>query len=313
VATCHADYYAHPVAASLQFSTRAGLGRPTQRCHGSTGIRCELDGCWPINKSGSEGRPGALRRQGGETGAGANGSCASRLTRGSARMTSTSSIGLARAVRRCRALDRPLGGRQQLHSDHGAGWSGQRSRQRAVDQRSSPPAPTRSYGVRHLVLVRSIAGARLPPLSNGPDGGRPSVICSERTERTGPARRRDHPTRGPLGSARVNPFNGELTRSWIADYVLASYVATGAVMGWFRGPDQRDFVFARQVTKLARSKGCRDRCLRVPRRGYDGGAWTAGGRLVHSGPLDWPEASEGPHRGIVALAEGEGLGAGGAR
>lgn len=47
----------------------------------------------------------------------------------------------------------------------------------------------------------------------------------------------------PLGSAVINPFNGESVPIWTADYVLMNY-GTGAVMG-VPAHDERDFEFAK--------------------------------------------------------------------
>jgi leucyl-tRNA synthetase len=92
----------------------------------------------------------------------------------------------------------------------------------------------------------------------------------------------DKPKRGvPIGAQVRNPANGELIPIWIADYVLAEY-GTGAVMG-VPAHDQRDFLFARQyelpVQQVIIPEGSDEHA-------FEGGAWTEGGVLIHSGRFD---------------------------
>ena len=115
----------------------------------------------------------------------------------------------------------------------------------------------------------------------------------------------DAPKRGVAIGARVrNPASGELIPLWIGDYVLAEY-GTGAVMG-VPAHDQRDFVFARQydlpVKQVVIPEGSDETALA-------GGAWTAPGVLIHSGPFDGlpsPAAKDA----ITAAAEAGGWGTG---
>lgn len=51
----------------------------------------------------------------------------------------------------------------------------------------------------------------------------------------------------PLGTHIINPFNGEESEIWAADYVLADY-GTGAVMA-VPAHDERDFAFAKKYSK----------------------------------------------------------------
>ncbi|APD48934.1 leucine--tRNA ligase [Synechococcus sp. CS-602] len=164
--------------------------------------------------------------------------------------------------------------------------------------------PDTIYGVSYLVLApEHPLVARLTAPEQRLTVEAFCDLVSEQSEQDRTAE--DHPKRGvPLGSSALNPFNGELIPIWIADYVLAEY-GTGAVMG-VPAHDQRDFVFARQyelpVKRVIVPEGASEEA-------YDGGAWTAGGRLVHSGPFDGLEASEA-RTGIVALAEAKGWGEG---
>ncbi len=115
----------------------------------------------------------------------------------------------------------------------------------------------------------------------------------------------DSPKRGvPIGARVRNPANGELVPLWIADYVLADY-GTGAVMG-VPAHDQRDFVFARQyelpVQQVIIPEGSDEHA-------YEGGAWTAAGVLIHSGPYNGLSSSEAKQQ-ITAAAEAGGWGRG---
>ncbi|MCX5949290.1 MAG: leucine--tRNA ligase [Cyanobacteria bacterium] len=115
----------------------------------------------------------------------------------------------------------------------------------------------------------------------------------------------DSPKRGmPIGASARNPANGELVPLWIADYVLAEY-GTGAVMG-VPAHDQRDFVFARQYELPVRQ-------VIIPEgsdeHAYEGGAWTAGGVLIHSGPFDGLTCAEARQQ-IIAAGEAGGWGQG---
>ncbi len=164
--------------------------------------------------------------------------------------------------------------------------------------------PDTVYGVSYLVLAPEhpwVAGLTAPEQRLTVEAFCDLVSAQSEQERTA----EDQPKRGvPLGSSVRNPFNGETIPVWIADYVLAEY-GTGAVMG-VPAHDQRDFVFARQyelpVKRVIVPEGAHEEA-------YDGGAWTGGGRLVHSGPFDGLEATEA-RAGIVALAEAEGWGEG---
>lgn len=51
----------------------------------------------------------------------------------------------------------------------------------------------------------------------------------------------------PLGTHIINPFNGEESEIWVADYALADY-GTGAVMA-VPAHDERDFAFAKKYNK----------------------------------------------------------------
>ena len=115
----------------------------------------------------------------------------------------------------------------------------------------------------------------------------------------------DRPKRGLAIGAQVrNPANGELVPLWIADYVLADY-GTGAVMG-VPAHDQRDFVFARQYELPVRQ-------VIIPEgsdeHAYEGGAWTAAGTMINSGPYDGLNSGEAKGR-IIAAAEAGGWGRG---
>jgi leucyl-tRNA synthetase len=115
----------------------------------------------------------------------------------------------------------------------------------------------------------------------------------------------DSPKRGvPIGAQVRNPANGELVPLWIADYVLAEY-GTGAVMG-VPAHDQRDFVFARQYELPVRQ-------VIIPEgsdeHAYEGGAWTAAGVLIHSGPFDGLTCAEARQQ-IIAAGEAGGWGRG---
>jgi len=115
----------------------------------------------------------------------------------------------------------------------------------------------------------------------------------------------DGPKRGvPIGAMVRNPANGEAVPLWIADYVLAEY-GTGAVMG-VPAHDQRDFLFARQYELPVRQ-------VIIPEgsdeHGFEGGAWTEPGVLIHSGHFDGL-ASREAKLAITAAAEAEGWGRG---
>jgi len=115
----------------------------------------------------------------------------------------------------------------------------------------------------------------------------------------------DRPKRGvPIGASVRNPANGELIPIWIADYVLAEY-GTGAVMG-VPAHDQRDFVFARQyelpVKQVVIPEGSDEQA-------FAGGAWTAPGVLIHSGPFDGLDSTDAK-AAITAAAEAGGWGTG---
>ncbi|MEB3275583.1 MAG: leucine--tRNA ligase [Cyanobacteriota bacterium] len=111
----------------------------------------------------------------------------------------------------------------------------------------------------------------------------------------------DRPKRGvPIGAQVRNPANGELIPLWIADYVLGDY-GTGAVMG-VPAHDQRDFAFARQYELPVQQ-------VIVPEgsdaHAFEGGAFTGGGVLIHSGRFDGLSTTEA-RTAIVAAGEAEG-------
>ena len=115
----------------------------------------------------------------------------------------------------------------------------------------------------------------------------------------------DRPKRGvPIGANVRNPASGELIPIWIADYVLAEY-GTGAVMG-VPAHDQRDFVFAREyelpIKPVVIPEGS-------DHHAFEGGAWTAPGLLIHSGPFDGL-SSTAAKEAITAAAEAGGWGTG---
>jgi leucyl-tRNA synthetase len=115
----------------------------------------------------------------------------------------------------------------------------------------------------------------------------------------------DKPKRGvPIGAMVRNPANGALIPLWIADYVLADY-GTGAVMG-VPAHDQRDFVFARQyelpVQQVIVPEGSDEHA-------FEGGAFTGGGVLIHSGRFDGLD-NAAAKEAITAAAEAEGWGQG---
>ncbi|MEI6359672.1 MAG: leucine--tRNA ligase, partial [Synechococcus sp. ELA619] len=115
----------------------------------------------------------------------------------------------------------------------------------------------------------------------------------------------DRPKRGvPIGANVRNPASGELIPIWIADYVLADY-GTGAVMG-VPAHDQRDFVFAREyelpIKPVVIPEGS-------DQHAFEGGAWTAPGVLIHSGPFDGL-SSTAAKEAITAAAEAGGWGTG---
>jgi leucyl-tRNA synthetase len=113
----------------------------------------------------------------------------------------------------------------------------------------------------------------------------------------------DKPKRGvPIGAQVRNPANGELIPIWIADYVLAEY-GTGAVMG-VPAHDQRDFLFARQyelpVQQVIIPEGSDEHA-------FEGGAWTEGGVLIHSGRFDGLPNGDAK-QAITSAAAAEGWG-----
>ena len=115
----------------------------------------------------------------------------------------------------------------------------------------------------------------------------------------------DKPKRGvPIGAMVRNPANGAVIPLWIADYVLADY-GTGAVMG-VPAHDQRDFVFARQyelpVQQVIVPEGSDEHA-------FEGGAFTGGGVLLHSGRFDGLDTAAAKEA-ITAAAEAEGWGQG---
>ncbi len=101
------------------------------------------------------------------------------------------------------------------------------------------------------------------------------------------------------GSYAVNPVNGEPIPIWIADYVLMGY-GTGAIMA-VPAHDQRDFEFARKF-KLP---------IRLVVQPADptldadtlSAAWSQGGVLVNSGPLDGLPAGKGAGQSVEAAIQ----------
>ena len=115
----------------------------------------------------------------------------------------------------------------------------------------------------------------------------------------------DRPKRGvSIGASVRNPASGELIPIWIGDYVLAEY-GTGAVMG-VPAHDQRDFIFAREyelpIQPVVIPEGSDEHA-------FEGGAWTAPGVLIHSGPFDGL-SSTAAKEAITAAAEAGGWGTG---
>ncbi|GAB4213430.1 MAG: leucine--tRNA ligase [Synechococcales cyanobacterium] len=112
------------------------------------------------------------------------------------------------------------------------------------------------------------------------------------------------------GSYAINPVNGEKIPVWIADYVLMGY-GTGAIMA-VPAHDQRDFEFARTfglaihvVVQPSEATAPTGSPLEV--------AWTGGGVMVNSGPLDGIPAGKGDGESVaqaIAYLEAQGIGQG---
>ncbi|MFE4105921.1 leucine--tRNA ligase [Almyronema epifaneia] len=98
------------------------------------------------------------------------------------------------------------------------------------------------------------------------------------------------------GSYALNPVNGEKIPIWIADYVLMGY-GTGAIMA-VPAHDQRDFEFARQFNLPIRG------VVQPANAEVDANnltqAWTEGGVMVNSGPLDGLPAGKGEGESVAA-------------
>jgi leucyl-tRNA synthetase len=100
------------------------------------------------------------------------------------------------------------------------------------------------------------------------------------------------------GSEVVNPFTGRPIPVYVADYVLMGY-GTGAIMA-VPAEDARDWDFA-HVHHLPVVRTVE------PPEGWEGGAWTGGGRMINSEFLDGLEVDEAKERATVWLEE-RGLG-----
>jgi leucyl-tRNA synthetase len=109
------------------------------------------------------------------------------------------------------------------------------------------------------------------------------------------------------GSFAINPVNGAKIPIWIADYVMMDY-GTGAIMA-VPAHDQRDFAFAQKfelpIVPVVQPEGGSDGELTA--------AWTDGGVMVNSGPLDGIPAGKGPGKSVEAAiawldAQGKGKG-----
>jgi leucyl-tRNA synthetase len=109
------------------------------------------------------------------------------------------------------------------------------------------------------------------------------------------------------GSYATNPVNGQRIPIWIADYVMMDY-GTGAIMA-VPAHDQRDFAFAQKfdlpIVQVVQPEGGSEGDLTE--------AWTEGGVMVQSGPLDGVPAGKGPGKSVeaaIAWLEAEGKGKG---
>ncbi|NJN02705.1 MAG: leucine--tRNA ligase [Leptolyngbyaceae cyanobacterium SL_1_1] len=98
------------------------------------------------------------------------------------------------------------------------------------------------------------------------------------------------------GSYAINPVNDENIPIWIADYVLMGY-GTGAIMA-VPAHDPRDFEFAQRFSLPIRGVvQPADPSLDVNNLTQ---AWTEGGKMVNSGPLDGIPAGKGTGESVAA-------------
>ena len=110
------------------------------------------------------------------------------------------------------------------------------------------------------------------------------------------------------GSYAINPVNQARIPIWIADYVLMGY-GTGAIMA-VPAHDQRDFAFAQTFNlPIQEVVQAPDRIPGSPLTA----AWTGGGVMVNSGPLDGIPVGKGEGESVaaaIAYLEAQGLGKG---
>ncbi|MEN9251049.1 MAG: leucine--tRNA ligase [Thermostichales cyanobacterium BF3_bins_165] len=108
------------------------------------------------------------------------------------------------------------------------------------------------------------------------------------------------------GSYAINPVNGAKIPIWIADYVLMGY-GTGAIMA-VPAHDQRDFEFARTFGLPIQV------VVQPPDTPPDAeltAAWTGGGVMINSGPLNGIPVGKGEGESVaqaIAYLEAQGLG-----
>ncbi|MGN0005300.1 MAG: leucine--tRNA ligase [Candidatus Gastranaerophilaceae bacterium] len=106
----------------------------------------------------------------------------------------------------------------------------------------------------------------------------------------------------PLGTHIINPFNGEESEIWVADYALVDY-GTGAVMA-VPAHDERDFAFAKKYGKtIKRVIDNPDN----PNQPLDDAAYTDAGILVNSGEFSGMK-NEDAKKAITEFAEKNGFG-----
>ena len=106
----------------------------------------------------------------------------------------------------------------------------------------------------------------------------------------------------PLGTHIINPFNGEESEIWVADYALVDY-GTGAVMA-VPAHDERDFAFAKKYGKTVK------RVIDnpdTPNQPLDDAAYTDSGVLVNSGEFTGMK-NEDAKKAITEYAEKNGFG-----
>ncbi|MBQ2644249.1 leucine--tRNA ligase [bacterium] len=106
----------------------------------------------------------------------------------------------------------------------------------------------------------------------------------------------------PLGTHIINPFNGEESEIWVADYALVDY-GTGAVMA-VPAHDDRDFAFAKkynkQIKKVIQNPD-------NPHESLENSAYTEAGVLVNSGEFSGLKNEEAK-KAITNYAEKNGFG-----